>query len=289
MADVLIAANICEVEGCSSHILAKMLCSRHYHRLRAHGDVKAYHPKAAARREAEALATLSWVGKIEEAASRQPVSCLSCDETFYRRSKGAADRRKCCSRECGFNWLRTSRAAKRKPPSFVIFKAKCRTCGTRFKGTTTSNVYCSDGCKPPAYIHAEPQHKCCMDCGTLVVGTAAKMRCSPCSKERAKTLSKASGGKAANRSARKIKQRGVTVESVNPLVVLDRDKWTCQLCGVPTPKRLRGSYEDKAPEVDHIIPLSSGGEHSYKNVQCACRKCNIKKAGVPRGQMRLFG
>ena len=94
---------------------------------------------------------------------------------------------------------------------------------------------------------------------------------------------------AARRKARKLKQRGVATEVVNPLRVLERDKWTCQLCGEKTPKRLRGSYDDRAPEVDHIIPIAVGGEHSYRNVQCACRSCNIAKSATPKGQLRLFG
>ncbi|MCA0032740.1 HNH endonuclease [Mesorhizobium sp. B263B2A] len=98
-----------------------------------------------------------------------------------------------------------------------------------------------------------------------------------------------SGQLAALRKARKLRLRGVTVETVNPIAVFDRDKWRCQLCGVKTPRKLRGKNQPTSPELDHILPLAVGGEHSYRNTQCACRSCNLAKSSKPLGQTRLFG
>jgi len=81
--------------------------------------------------------------------------------------------------------------------------------------------------------------------------------------------------------------RAAYIENVDPFDVFDRDGWRCHLCGVKTPKRLRGTYEPNAPELDHIIPLAAGGEHSRRNTACACRKCNGAKGARPMGQMRL--
>jgi 5-methylcytosine-specific restriction endonuclease McrA len=95
--------------------------------------------------------------------------------------------------------------------------------------------------------------------------------------------------KRTSRLTRKMRQRCQTVESVNPLKVFDRDKWTCQLCKKKTPKALRGSLDPRAPELDHIMPVSLGGEHSYRNTQCSCRACNGSKSNRPLGQMLLIG
>lgn len=95
--------------------------------------------------------------------------------------------------------------------------------------------------------------------------------------------------KRTSRLTRKMRQRCQTVESVNPLKVFDRDKWTCQLCKKKTPKSLRGSLDPRAPELDHIMPVSLGGEHSYRNTQCSCRACNGSKSNRPLGQMLLIG
>ena len=47
--------------------------------------------------------------------------------------------------------------------------------------------------------------------------------------------------------------------------VFAREAWTCQYCGRP------------AENVDHVIPKSRGGEHSWENVVAACRRCNSRK------------
>lgn len=91
-----------------------------------------------------------------------------------------------------------------------------------------------------------------------------------------------------HRLARKMRQRTQTVEAVNPIKVFERDGWRCQLCKRPTPRKLRGSLDDRAPELDHILPVSVGGEHSYLNTQCACRACNAAKSNKPMGQMLLI-
>lgn len=74
-----------------------------------------------------------------------------------------------------------------------------------------------------------------------------------------------------NEKARRHRKRGANSEVVDPFKVFDRDGWRCQLCGARTPKQLRGSCEDRAPELDHILPLSQGGAHSYSNTQHAMR------------------
>jgi 5-methylcytosine-specific restriction endonuclease McrA len=57
-------------------------------------------------------------------------------------------------------------------------------------------------------------------------------------------------------------------ERIDPLVVFDRDNGICGICK----HHIRGKYE-----LDHIMPLSKGGNHTYKNIQLAHPKCNRKK------------
>ena len=47
--------------------------------------------------------------------------------------------------------------------------------------------------------------------------------------------------------------------------VFARDGWVCQYCGAG------------AENLDHVIPKSQGGLHSWENVVASCRRCNSRK------------
>jgi 5-methylcytosine-specific restriction endonuclease McrA len=53
----------------------------------------------------------------------------------------------------------------------------------------------------------------------------------------------------------------------------------CWYCGVVTntTDRSWGSFGPDYPTLDHIIPLSRGGNHSEENVCLACGQCNVSK------------
>ena len=51
--------------------------------------------------------------------------------------------------------------------------------------------------------------------------------------------------------------------------ILKRAKFRCELCGI--------SAEDKALEVDHIVPRNSGGTDDLSNLQALCYSCNAMK------------
>jgi len=74
------------------------------------------------------------------------------------------------------------------------------------------------------------------------------------------------------------KRAGVPYQSVNPFSVFHRDGWKCRQCSTATPRELRGSCQPNAPELDHRIPISKGGAHSYDNCQLLCRQCNFEKS-----------
>lgn len=69
-----------------------------------------------------------------------------------------------------------------------------------------------------------------------------------------------------NRSKRSVIPSRLRVE------VLNRDQSTCQLCGAKAPS--------VAIHIDHIVPISKGGDTVLENLQCLCAQCNIGKSNV---------
>ncbi len=49
-----------------------------------------------------------------------------------------------------------------------------------------------------------------------------------------------------------------------------RDRWTCMYCGT--------AVAEKSLTVDHILPTSRGGTHTWRNTISACAHCNHRKA-----------
>lgn len=82
-----------------------------------------------------------------------------------------------------------------------------------------------------------------------------------------------------------------TVENFSPTEIFERDGYICQICKIKTRPDIKSQYHPKRPELDHITPLSRGGEHSKLNCQCLCRTCNCRKNNREDfgDQLRIFG
>ena len=62
--------------------------------------------------------------------------------------------------------------------------------------------------------------------------------------------------------------------------VLKRAGFRCELCGV--------SADERAIEVDHIIPRKHGGEDDLTNLQALCFKCNANKGARDNEDFRVI-
>lgn len=78
-------------------------------------------------------------------------------------------------------------------------------------------------------------------------------------------------------AARRMRMRWQFVEDVVPEVVFERDGWLCQMCGCELTRSLPYPHP-RYPEVDHVDPISRGGDHSYANTRAACSTCNRAKS-----------
>lgn len=86
---------------------------------------------------------------------------------------------------------------------------------------------------------------------------------------------------ARNHARRILTRYGINGGPVDLDLLYKRDKGICQLCHKHVPR-------NKASR-DHIVPLSKGGEHSYKNCVLAHLSCNASKGNrTVAQQQRLF-
>lgn len=86
---------------------------------------------------------------------------------------------------------------------------------------------------------------------------------------------------------------GVKYEHVSRAAVFRRDGWRCQLCSKKVLRKAKRNRQTRrlhprTASLDHIIPMSKGGDHVEANVQCACLACNVRKNARVIGQTRLF-
>lgn len=89
---------------------------------------------------------------------------------------------------------------------------------------------------------------------------------------------------------RRALKRTTKVEPISEKQVFTRDRGICQHCKKKVDKRFKYPNPMSA-SLDHIIPLTQGGSHTYANIQLTHLICNlIKKVNVlPQGeQLRMF-
>lgn len=176
-------------------------------------------------------------------------------------------------------------------PKFTkVYLNECATCGRLFYWRR-KKARCSSECELRArqeyyksrFVSAAVRAaSVCSVCGVEFV---TKTKSGSCCSDKCRRKKQNKG----NKHSKRARLFGVEYKPVQPLKVFERDGWKCQICGKHTPQARRGSRYSNAPELDHRIPISKGGPHTYGNTQCACRACNGEKHNKSSvGQIPLF-
>lgn len=219
-------------------------------------------------------------------AARPVCTCKGCGNRFMPKG---ADRTTYCSRRCAFahkrNPPKPALSGNRSWPHRKVWFRSCEVCAKRFVARTAGQARCSEACARRGRARAaEPNTfavRTCKGCGHEYQPTYGRRHAAYCSNK----CSHAANARI-NRQARRARERTARVHRVDPFRVFERDGWRCRECNEATPILLRGTYDPRAPELDHIIPLSKGGAHSYRNTQCLCRECNGRKGAGPSGTLK---
>jgi len=163
----------------------------------------------------------------------------------------------------------------------------CKNCGGPLKDHATEHtMFCSIPCAA-AYEHEET----CGCCGTKhkrvgVQGRHGAM-CRKCKRKARSRYRKHTKG-----IAQRAKKFGVLRVQYDREEIFSRDGWQCQFCGVSLRRKWTYNRKTLVPHphnatIDHIKPMSKGGDDAEWNVQACCLACNGKKSATAKGQLRL--
>ncbi|HEU4590839.1 MAG TPA: HNH endonuclease, partial [Steroidobacteraceae bacterium] len=178
--------------------------------------------------------------------------CIGCGEEFEEPRQ-----QRYCTKTCAGQTNRSKQLS-------VALAKSCRGCGEQFTTFDIRRNECGTACrqwaaKYPGVLRILDRE--CRHCAQPYRAvTAAQYFCTPkCSK-----------------SFGKIQRRGrmeaAYVEPVSKGAIAKRDRWVCKLCGVKVDRRLEWPHPMSA-SIDHIVPISKGGEHSNANCQLAHLVC----------------
>jgi 5-methylcytosine-specific restriction endonuclease McrA len=284
----------CSVEQCDRKPYGHGLCQMHYKRMRARGttDARVFVPKVCKVEGCERRANVpgsarGWCGPHYQRWQRwgdplgeyapligiAPCAIDGCDDLVKARGW--------CSRHWD-RWSRHGHPTARLRGEVVNGCRICPRCGvdTPIADYSPGQAYCKTCCaakaaayrsiNPPAPVDgwaARCEH-CAMDF------TANKRRWRYCSKECSAARKDFDNWK--HQALRRARMRAAVVEIFDRREIFERDGWICQLCLAPVdPTAPR--HSPRVPSIDHIIPISRGGDHSRANAQTACLGCNVRK------------
>lgn len=243
--------------------------------------------------------------RCADCGTRRPISKHSCPEGEYR----CRTCRRAARSERDRN---TPRSPKRQPKV-----RPCSHCGTPFthkervhcEPCTTAQVWKANRQTQPkarrrAFLVRQPQPRIgsasnarpwvsgqCKVCGQWYIGRDVRHTgCSAaCTAEHRRRTAERWNKIRGRDHLKRARHYGVEYELVNRLRVFARDGWRCGICRRKVDRRLKAPHPMSA-SLDHIIPMSRGGGHTYVNTQCAHLTCNVHKGCGGMGeQLALVG
>lgn len=222
-------------------------------------------------------------------ALNTPVSfrCNHCGR--WSKSRRGILTPKYCSSKC-------KAGSQRKAP---LPAETCRECGNEFRPERSGRkVFCSKACQSSSYQENPPggqslrynQWKGCKSKFRAPKHLRKRVYCSSACMYRHRWSRTPEQPRkiftTCPRALRITALLGSDREPINARLVFERDQWTCGICRKPISRTLK-SPDPRSVSIDHILPLSHGGPHTYSNVQAAHLGCNIWKSNVLPAQLPM--
>lgn len=203
-------------------------------------------------------------------------TCAKCDAPLPERVPGRPGRtRTYCGSRCkdkgryvptmrppelrSEDAARASRSRWEKVPEAERSELARKTVAARWAGHT-------------AAVKTHLAERPCRYCGDVVLMRSTQIRC-PKDECRLDYNAERAGRYSHDRRARFVQ---ATRERFVPTDVFDRDNWTCWICETPIDRTAKARTRLSA-SLDHVIPLSRGGDHTLDNIRCAHFGCNAAR------------
>lgn len=235
----------CAFEDCAVPSRSRGFCDRHYRRWKAYGD-PGYTPRE------DPVARAAMAASRPPAKGRKSDPCTGCGKPVQLVNTSAGPGKMTCM--------------------------PCRR-ARRDVGKPTHCAFCSEAFEPRHSRRVWTQ--CCSkSCARLLEyekGThsfQAKPRYGVMSPEEA--ASRAAIRREVKTRDRRARLLGVEREYYTTDTIAERDSGVCHLCDKTVDMGLRWPDLGSA-SVDHILPLSKGGDDTLANVALACLGCNLSK------------
>ncbi len=233
---------------------------------------------------------------------RQPrVLCEVCGVQYRRNSI----EQRTCSRACGVVLRREiygchppQRTCQTCGEQFIdsrrrrVFRCNgCRTriceqCGGSFTILHGRQIYCSAACRGYQLRPLVPTQ--CRECGETFTPvratTTGRFRTKFCSSQ---CRERADGRTANHRRRVRLRESG-QLENFTTREIAERDAWRCHLCGKKVSPKASYLSPGEAT-IDHLLPVSQGGQHNRANVALAHRQCNSERGATGAAQLRFVG
>lgn len=239
----------CKIEGCERLLVppyGRGMCSLHYHRWQRHGN-PLYERSRSVCKVPDCNLYVTGNGWCSKHYTRER---RHGNPTARLRGE-VVDGKRICAR-CG-----------KDTPLADMWVSNCRTCGLKIAAEY----------RAAHPIPLKRDLKCtCRICGKTFMGNSKNcVTCSEkCRKKNSSLLDAISHDK------RRVRLLGCETEKIDRIRVFQRDGWICGLCGEPVDPNANKKDPMRA-SLDHIIPVSLGGSHTWGNVQLAHLRCNSSK------------
>lgn len=195
------------------------------------------------------------------------MACLSCGNSMPKPARGRPPTT--CSPACK-NAIRAAKARESYGARCAVKFLPCAECGS---------LWTCRNSKPGLY---------CRDCRTSVASRQTREWLANYTAERGvsygwdkypekrKAAAKWDESRKAAYQRRRAAKRGASAEKFTNAEAYERDNWTCGICDKSIDREL--AYPDPmSVSLDHIVPLSLGGEHSLANTRASHLTCNVKR------------